>query len=45
MAGQMGVETGIDLEKVLEVVRNMESVYGLKTDSHLSAVKYGSCCA
>jgi len=45
MAGQMGVETGIDLEKVLEVVRNMESVYGLKTDSHLSAVKSVSCCA
>ncbi len=41
MAEQMGVETGIDLVKVLAAVRKMQSAYGLKIASHLAATKKG----
>jgi len=41
MAESMGIKTGIDILKVLSVVRTMESVYGLKINSHLAATKMG----
>ena len=50
MAESMGIKTGIDILKVLSVVRTMESVYGLKINSHLAATKMGresgeGCCS
>jgi hydroxymethylglutaryl-CoA lyase len=50
MAERMGISTGIDILKVLSVVRTMESVYGLKINSHLAATKMGrdggeGCCS
>ena len=50
MAERMGIATGIDILKVLSVVRTMESVYGLKISSHLAATKMGrdggeGCCS
>lgn len=41
MAESMGIATGIDILKVLSVVRTMESAYGLKISSHLAATKMG----
>lgn len=41
MAESMGIATGIDILKVLSVVRTMESAYGLKINSHLAATKMG----
>ena len=41
MAESMGIKTGIDILKVLSVVRTMESAYGLKISSHLAATKMG----
>jgi hydroxymethylglutaryl-CoA lyase len=41
MAERMGIATGIDILKVLSVVRTMESAYGLKINSHLAATKMG----
>lgn len=50
MAESMGIKTGIDILKVLSVVRTMESLYGLKINSHLAATKMGresgeGCCS
>lgn len=50
MAESMGIATGIDILKVLSVVRTMESAYGLKISSHLAATKMGrdggeGCCS
>lgn len=41
MAHQMGIETGIDLMKVLAAVRKMRSAWGLTIASHLAATKKG----
>jgi hydroxymethylglutaryl-CoA lyase len=50
MAERMGIATGIDVLKVLSVVRTMESAYGLRINSHLAATKLGresdeGCCS
>ena len=37
MAERMGIATGIDIPKLLSVVRSMKSNYGLTTFSHLAA--------
>ena len=41
MVHQMGIETGIDLMKVLAAVRKMRSAWGLTIASHLAATKKG----
>lgn len=41
MAESMGISTGVDLLKVLAAVREMESVYGLRINSHLAVTKVG----
>ena len=41
MAESMGISTGVDLLKVLAAVREMESTYGLKINSHLAATRVG----
>ncbi|NLB84161.1 MAG: hydroxymethylglutaryl-CoA lyase [Synergistaceae bacterium] len=41
MAHQMGIETGIDLMKLLAAVRKMRSAWGLTIASHLAATKKG----
>jgi len=50
MSERMGIATGIDVLKVLSVVRRMESEYGLRINSHLAATKLGrenggECCS
>ena len=41
MVHQMGIETGIDLMKVLAAVRKMRAAWGLTIASHLAATKKG----
>lgn len=41
MAHQMGIETGVDLLKVLAAVRKMRAAWGLAIASHLAATKKG----
>lgn len=41
MVHQMGIETGVDLLKVLAAVRKMRSAWGLTIASHLAATKKG----
>ena len=43
MAERMGIKTGIDLPKLLSVVRIMKSEYGLTTFSHLGSADKGCC--